>query len=189
MYVRVGCTSTHTLRGCGCDCSRHWSFRATRKGTHSPHNPYAPPTYAYPHTRHHSASGSPQPLLHLFFFLTCHICLPPETSCVCPTRLLPLSCLIPKPCAHAATLPKTLTYALASLLMLSMGDTRNSAVVARAGAIPALVSIAREASQRPPNRELAAALLAVMCRSQAAQVEVVAAGGIPALTRWVRCGC
>lgn len=81
------------------------------------------------------------------------------------------------------TAPKTVTYTLASLLMLCMGDTRNAAVVARAGAIPALVSIAREGNSRPANRELASALLAVMCRSQAAQVDVVASGGIPALTR------
>jgi len=64
-----------------------------------------------------------------------------------------------------------------------MGDSRNAAVVARAGAIPALVSMAREGSYGASNRELAAALLAVMCRSQAAQVDVVASGGIPALTR------
>jgi hypothetical protein len=74
---------------------------------------------------------------------------------------------------------------MASLLMLCMGDTRNAAVVARVGAIPALVSIAREGNHRSANRELAAALLAVMCRSQAAQVDVVASGGIPALTRYV----
>jgi hypothetical protein len=85
----------------------------------------------------------------------------------------------------AGTAPKTVTYTLASLLMLCMGDTRNAAVVARAGAIPALVSIAREGSSRAANRELASALLAVMCRSQAAQVDVVASGGIPALTRCV----
>lgn len=87
-------------------------------------------------------------------------------------------------CRHpAGVAPKTVTYTLASLLMLCMGDTRNAAVVARAGAIPALVSIAREGSHRAANRELSAALLAVMCRSQAAQVDVVASGGIPALTR------
>jgi hypothetical protein len=75
------------------------------------------------------------------------------------------------------------TYTLASLLMLCMADSRNAAVVARAGAIPALVSIARESSNKAANRELSAALLAVMSRSQAAQVDVVASGGIPALTR------
>jgi hypothetical protein len=80
-------------------------------------------------------------------------------------------------------MPKTVTYSLASLLMLAMGDTRNAAVVARAGAIPALVSVARKAANKASNRELAAALLAVLCRSPAVQVEVVAAGGIPALTR------
>lgn len=87
--------------------------------------------------------------------------------------------------ATAGTAPKTVTYTMASLLMLCMGDSRNAAVVARAGAIPALVSVAREATNRPANRELASALLAVMCRSQAAQVDVVASGGIPALTRCV----
>lgn len=81
--------------------------------------------------------------------------------------------------------PKTVTYTLASLLMLCMGDSRNAAVVARAGAVPGLVSIARESSHRAANRELAAAMLAVMCRSQSAQVDVVASGGIPALTRYV----
>eukprot|EP00775_Hariotina_reticulata_P006802 gene6802-7018_t len=51
------------------------------------------------------------------------------------------------------------------------------------GAIPALVSLVREAKHRSSNRELAAALLAAMCRNQTVQVEVVAAGGIPALQR------
>jgi hypothetical protein len=51
------------------------------------------------------------------------------------------------------------------------------------GAVPLLVLIARESSHRPVNRELSAALLAVLCRSQDVQVDVVAAGGIPALAR------
>ena len=68
--------------------------------------------------------------------------------------------------------------------MLCMGDSRNAAVVARAGAI--YVSVAREGTSRPANRELAWRLLAVMCRRPAAaQVDVVASGGIPALTRCV----
>lgn len=101
-----------------------------------------------------------------------------QEICVCVASCL---CVL----KTAGTAPKTATYTLASLLMLCMGDNRNAAVVARAGAIPALVSIAREGSSRAANRELASALLAVMCRSQAAQVDVVASGGIPALTRCV----
>lgn len=54
------------------------------------------------------------------------------------------------------------------------------------GAVPLLVCIVREGSHhRPTNRELAAALLAVLCRSQDVQVDVVASGGIPTLARWV----
>ncbi|WIA40542.1 hypothetical protein OEZ86_013887 [Tetradesmus obliquus] len=84
---------------------------------------------------------------------------------------------------HRETPGKTLTYALASLLMLAIAEPRHAAVVARTGAVPLLVLISREGSHRPVNRELAAALLAVLCRSQDVQVDVVAAGGIPALAR------
>ncbi|KAF6258187.1 armadillo-type protein [Scenedesmus sp. NREL 46B-D3] len=84
---------------------------------------------------------------------------------------------------HRETPGKTMTYALASLLMLAIAEPRHAAVVARTGAVPLLVLVAREGSNRPVNRELSAALLAVLCRSQDVQVDVVAAGGIPALAR------
>jgi hypothetical protein len=63
-------------------------------------------------------------------------------------------------------------------------STADAAVlICCAGAVPLLVLVARESSHRPVNRELTAALLAVLCRSEDVQVDVVAAGGIPALTR------
>lgn len=69
-------------------------------------------------------------------------------------------------------------------MRLAASDAYNVAgAAAAAGAVPLLVLISREGSHRPVNRELAAALLAVLCRSQDVQVDVVAAGGIPALAR------
>jgi hypothetical protein len=71
--------------------------------------------------------------------------------------------------------------------MLAMWEPRHAAVVARAGCVPPLVTIARD-SAHGGNREFAAALLASLSRSRDIQVEVVAAGGIPALIRCARGG-
>jgi hypothetical protein len=68
--------------------------------------------------------------------------------------------------------------------MLAMWEPRHAAVVARAGCVPPLVAIVRD-SGHAGNREFAAALLASLSRSRDIQVEVAAAGGIPALVRCV----
>eukprot|EP00877_Chromochloris_zofingiensis_P014080 jgi/Chrzof1/8926/Cz03g29120.t1 len=79
---------------------------------------------------------------------------------------------------------KTQTYALATLLMIAMAEGRHAAVVARAQAVPALTTLAREAPNWG-NREFAGALLACLARSQDIQIDIVAAGGIPALVRLI----
>jgi len=66
--------------------------------------------------------------------------------------------------------------------MLAMWEPRHAAVVARAGCVPPLVAVVRE-SAHAGNREFAAALLASLSRSRDIQVEIVSAGGIPALIR------
>jgi hypothetical protein len=69
--------------------------------------------------------------------------------------------------------------------MITMWEPRHAAVVARAGCVPPLVALARDGAH-PGNREFAAAMLASLTRSKDIQVEVVSAGGIPAL---IRCVC
>lgn len=66
--------------------------------------------------------------------------------------------------------------------MIAMAEGRHAAVVARAQAVPALTTLAREAPNWG-NREFAGALLACLARSQDIQIDIVAAGGIPALVR------
>jgi hypothetical protein len=77
---------------------------------------------------------------------------------------------------------KTLTYTQAALLMLATAEQRHAAVVARTGAVPLLVELAREALP-PTTRELSAALLSVLSRCQDVQPDIVAAGGVQALSK------
>jgi hypothetical protein len=87
------------------------------------------------------------------------------------------------PASSSPAASKTQTYALAALLLLAMHETRHAAVVARAGAAPALAVLARDPRSGPVAREFSGALLATLARSPDVQIDLVASGAIPACVR------
>ncbi|KAF5834660.1 armadillo-type protein [Dunaliella salina] len=76
--------------------------------------------------------------------------------------------------------PKAQTYALATLLLLAMHETRHADVICRTGAIPNLVRLVKEGGS-PSVQEYAAAVLACMAHTVDVQVDIITSGGIPAL--------
>mmetsp|Transcript_15889 Transcript_15889/g.43213 ORF Transcript_15889/g.43213 Transcript_15889/m.43213 type:complete len:908 (+) Transcript_15889:1-2724(+) len=81
---------------------------------------------------------------------------------------------------HSGHSPKAQTYALATLLLLAMHETRHADVICRSGAIPNLVRLVKEGGS-PSVREYAATVLACMAHTVDVQVDIITSGGIPAL--------